>query len=497
MKNTYSALGTRLSALLVVSALAASPLVAQARPTSKLDRTKMPDAGKPAELRIPPWTKTTLANGAELVISRKTGLPLVSVMATFHGGTAQFEEPAKAGIASLVSGMLSEGTSTRSGDDLSNAQQLLGTSIGFVIRPENGNVGFTSLTSKFEPALELMADMLLNPSFPDAALTRRKAQMKVSLVQGRDQPGTIAGRVFSKVLYGDEHPYGRLTTEATVESVTRDDIVAFHRAYFQPGRAVITVVGDVDPEKVRAAFDKAFAQWAPGGSRPSYAYPPVPHRTARTIYLVDKPKTPQSVMWVGMPGPSRATPDYYAISVMNTILGGLFQSRLNRNLREEKGYTYGAGSGFAFGRGPGSFRAGSSGIHTTKTDSALVELMKELRDVQGGRPFSADEIQQGKESLIQSLPETFGSVGGIASALAGPLGIYTQDLPETYYHEFAAKVNAVTADDLVRVAKQYIDLDKLAIVVVGDRAVIEEPLRKTGIAPIVYLDIEGKPVITP
>jgi len=192
----------------------------------------------------------------------------------------------------------------------------------------------------------------------------------------------------------------------------------------------------------------------------------------------------------GEPGPSRSTPDYYAIQVMNNLLGGLFQSRLNHDIREVKGYSYGVGSNFSFGRGPGAFRAGGD-IVTAKTDSALIDFMNELRGVQGSKPFTEDEIEQGKESLIQGLVRRFESVGATGSSISG---IYVQDLPDTYFQDYAKNVSAVTADDLTRVAKKYIDLDHLNMIIVGDRATIEEPLRKTGIAPIVVLDINGKPV---
>ena len=492
MTPTFFATARRRGALaLIALSTAAAPMAAQATQQAEaLDRTRIPDAGRAPELRVPTWTTTRLANGAELVVSRRTGLPLVSVRVNFSGGSAQFERPDKIGVATLTSAMMSEGTATRSGDDLANAQQLLGTTVTTGIGRENGSIGFTALSSKLEPALELMADMMLNPSFPGDALERRKGQLLVNIRTARDNPSAIANNVFSKVLYGDEHPYGRVATEEVASSVTRDDIVAFHREYFRPGRAVITVVGDVDPARVRTAFEKAFANWAPGGERPSFDYPAVPAPRARAIYLVDKPKAAQSVFALGLPGPERDNPDYFAIRVMNTILGELFMSRLQYKIREEKGYSYGAGSNFAMGKGPGAFRASSS-IVTAKSDSALIVFMEELRGVQGAKPFTEDEIKQGKESLIQSLPGQFGRVNGVAGAISA---IYLDNLPQTYYQEFAARVNAVTADDLVRVAKKYIDLDRINIVIVGDRAVIEEPLRKTGIAPIVLLDIHGKPV---
>jgi zinc protease len=256
---------------------------------------------------------------------------------------------------------------------------------------------------------------------------------------------------------------------------------------------VITVTGDIDPRLARGVLEKALAAWPAGGERPAFTYPAVPAPHARTIFLIDKPKAAQSVFAIGEPGPPRSTPDYFAIQVMNNLLGGLFQSRLNHDIREVKGYSYGVNSSFAFGRGPGAFRAGG-GIVSAKTDSSLIAFMLHFRGVQGAMPFTDDEMQQGKESLIQSLPGRFASVNGIGAAVST---IYTQDLPESYYKDYAARIGAVTREDLVRVAKKYIDLDHLNIVIVGDRATIEAPLRQTGIAPIVILDVDGKPIVTP
>ena len=491
MKTTLkrSAVSVQLPALLL---FAAGTALAQGKPAAKtkLDRSVVPAAGKPVPLKVPTWTKTKLANGAELIVSPKRDLPLVSVTINFVGGTNQFEAADKTGLGSLTSAMLSEGTTTKSGDQIAEAQQMLGTQIFANVGGESGLMTFTSLTDKLDAAVELAADMLLNPSFPADALERLRAQRLVALTQAKDQPNAIANVVFNRVLYGDAHPYGRSTTDVSIRSITRDDVVAFHKNYFQPGRAVITVVGDVDPAKVKTIFDKAFANWAAGGSRPQFDYPAAPAAKATTIYLVDKPKAAQSVFAIGIPGPNRYTPDYYALEVMNNILGGLFQSRLNHLIREVKGYSYGVGSDFAFGRGPGAFRAGG-GIITAKSDSALMDFMEQIKGVEGGVPFTEDEIKQGKESLIQGLPQRFGTVGATNNAIAS---LYVQDLPENYFQDYAAKINAVTPDDLVRVAKKYIDLNNLNIIIVGDRATIDEPLRKTGIAPIVFLDIDGKPI---
>jgi zinc protease len=336
-----------------------------------LDRKRVPPPGPPPDLRVPTWTRTTLSNGAELVVSEKHDLPLVSFSIAFMGGSSQFERADRAGLASVTAAMMSEGTKTRDGEALSNALQLLGTSVSTTIGSESGSMGFVSTSGKFEPTLEIMADMLLNSVFPADALERIRAQRLVALTQGRAQPNVIAGRVFPRVLFGTAHPYGRVASEESIKAMGRDEVVKFHAEYFQPGRALVTVVGDVTPASAKAAVEKALSAWAKGGTRPSFEYPDPPKPQKTTIYLVDRPGAAQSTVAIGQPGPPRTTPDYYAIQVMNTILGGMFQSRLNANIREEKGYSYGVSSSFAFGKGPGPFRTGGD-IVGDKTDAALV-----------------------------------------------------------------------------------------------------------------------------
>ena len=458
-----------------------------------LDRTKPPAVAPSPTLHVPAWTKTKLANGAELIVVEKHDLPLVALNIDFVGGATSYEPADKLGVANFAAAMLSEGTATRSADQLSDAQQLLGTSINASVSGEGGTVRFTSLKDRFEPALALLADMLVNSVYPDSALERIRARTLVQLTQAKDQPNAIASNVFAKVTYGDEHPYGRVVTERTVKAITRDDVMQFARTYFRPGRAIITVSGDVDPATVQGVVERALRAWPAGGERPTFAYGPVPAPRARTIYLVDKPKAAQSVFAFGTPGPSRDTPDYYSLQVMNNLLGGLFQSRLNHDIREVKGFSYGVGSGFNYGRGPGAFNAGG-GIVSAKSDSALMAFMTHFRGVQGEIPFTDDEMTQGKESLIQSLPSRFATVNGVAAAVSA---IYTQDLPETYFRDYARNVNAVTKDDLTRVAKKYIDVDHLNLVIVGDRATIEGALKATGIAPVQVVDGEGRPVLVP
>ena len=462
--------------------LCALPVQAQT-----LDRSKQPPIGRPPELRVPSWTKAKLSSGAELIVSEKHDLPLVSFSITILGGSDQFETADRRGVGSLTASMMSEGTKTRNGDELSNALQLLGTNVSVGVASESGTISFVSTTARFAATLDILADMLVNPTFPPEALERLRAQRLVALTQAKAQPGSIAGRVFPRVLYGDAHPLGQNSTEETIKGITRADVVDFHQRYFKPGRALVTVVGDVTPAAVRPVIEKGLAAWLAGGERPTFSFPPLPAARATSIYLVDKPGSAQSTFAIGLPGPPRTTPDYYALQVMNTILGGMFQARLNANIREEKGYSYGVSSGFGFGKGPNPFRTGGD-IVGDKTDAALVEFMKELRGILGERPVTDEELKTAKESLVQRLPGAFASAGAINGALTG---LWVQSLPDNYYQQYSKSIMAITADDVVRVAKRYLDLDHLAIVIVGDRKTIEAPLAATKIAPITHLDIEG------
>jgi len=483
---------------LTLAAIFAAPLSAQRtktpakqQATAMFDRRVVPTPAKAPELIVPFWSKASLANGAPLIVSEKRGLPLVSFQISFIGGANQYEPEDKTGLANFVATMLSEGTTRRNGDQISNDLQLLGTDLDASIGAESGRISFLSTKAKFAPTLAVLADLLENPTFPQEALARLKARTIVSLTQSRDRTSGIANVVFPKTLYSTAHPYGRTVSETTVNAITRNDLVSFYKNYFRPGHAVITVVGDISQAEAKRTIDAALSGWAAGGSVPDFNYPAAPAPKPTTIFLVDKPGAAQSTFALGEVGPPRATPDYYALRVMNEMLGVLFQSRLNHNIREVKGYSYGVSSNFAFGRGPGAFRA-SGDIVTAKTDSALIEFMKELRDIRGPRPPSDDELAQAKASLVQSLPSTFASVSGVNGNIAS---IYTQGLAEDHYQVFTRAVNAVTREDVVRVAQKYIDPQHLTIVIVGDRSKIEAPLAATKIAPIVVLDVNGSPVV--
>src|SRR4029079_3676819 len=252
--------------------------------------------GQTPVLRVPTWTRTQLSNGATLIVSERHNLPLVSFSITFVGVSNQFEPVARHGVASMTASMLTEGTTTKTGDQISDALQLLGTNVGANVSAEEGSINFVSTAKNFDATLAIVSDMMLNSTFPAEALERLRGRTLVNLTQAKDQPTVVGAQVFAQDLYGSAHAYGQRATEATIKAITRDDIVAFQKAYFQPGRAIITVVGDTTAIKAKAAIEKGLAAWAKGGAKASFDYPKVPELQPSKIYLIDKPGAAQSVV---------------------------------------------------------------------------------------------------------------------------------------------------------------------------------------------------------
>lgn len=482
-----------LSRAALVSVALGLSVAPAARAQTSLDRTVIPAAGPTPTFHLPTWTTARLANGATLVVAQRHAVPIVSLSINFIGGADQYEPANETGLASMVASMLTEGTTTRTGDELSNALQLLGSDVRASIGPEQGSIGFQALTENLAPTLALVEDMMVHPSFPDSALERLRGRLLVSLEQSQDRTSYLASEVFPKIVYGEDHPYGRTQNAQSIRAVSRADLVRFHDAYFTPAHAVITVVGDVTPGGMATMLNQVFASWKAGGSMPSFEYPAVPAARPTTIYVVDKPGAAQSSFAIAEAGPPRTTPDYAPLSVMNTMFGGLFQSRINLNIREQHGYSYGVNSRFGFGRGPGAIRIGGD-VVTSKTDSSLIEFMKEINDIRGARPLTPDELQSAKNALVQSLPQRFASDQGVNSTISD---LYVEGLPANYYDSFAHQIDAVTSDDVTRVAQKYLDPAHMAIVIAGDRKQIEGPLKATGIAPVVVVDIHGNPVVGP
>jgi zinc protease len=447
---------------------------------------KLPKPGPNPKFALPPIEKTKLSNGMDVWMVEQHELPIVSMNMVFRTGSSN-EPENKIGVSSMTSQLLDDGTATRSAADIVNQLQSIGANMNSSSGWDSTNVTIQSLTRNLDKAIDIYADVIQNPAFPATEVESLRGRLLVGLRQQRSNPNAISDVVYNKVLYGT-HPYGRNNTEATLKAITRDDLVGYYGSTYRPNNATLIVVGSFDKAALKGQLEKAFGGWKGSDVSARDLGMAQPLEKAG-IYLVDRPNSAQSVVSIGQVGVDRMNPDYYAITVMNTILGGGFTSRINMNLREDKGYTYGARSGFVFRRGAGPFSAGGD-IQTAVTKEAIAEFMKELNDIRGGRPVTQKELDYNKQSLIRRYPAGFETVGAISNQLAN---LVTYGLPDSYFNDYISKINAVTVADVDRVAKKYLDPSKMAIVVVGDRKVIEPGLKELGYG-ITILDTEGKPV---
>lgn len=424
-----------------------------------------PPLGPAPRFQMAPVQRLALSNGLPVLLVEKPGVPLAQVNLVVRAGSVD-DPAARTGLAAFAAQMMDEGAGTRSALELADAIDFLGIRLSPTSGLHTSGVDLHAPTAKLGEALDLMADVVLRPTFPAEEIERLRAQSIVGLEQRRDQPNALASVVVNRALYGDAHPYGRSPMPATMRAITRDDLVAFHRARFQPGNAALVVVGDVTAATVLPMLEARFgsAAWAPGTAAPAITSIAATRQVnARTITFVDKPGAAQSAIRVARIGVPRSSEDYYALTVLNTILGGSFTSRLNQNLRETHGYAYGAFSSFAFRPTAGPFIA-SSNVQTNATAPALTEFITELTNI---RTIPADEVEKGKSFVALSFPETFSTVEGMADMVAD---LWAYGLPLDTYNRYTERVMALTRADLERAARQYLDPAKVAIVVVGDRA---------------------------
>jgi zinc protease len=449
----------------------------------------LPKGQPDPKLTLPKIEKHKLKNGLGVWMVRNAKLPIVSMnMVIDAGGTL---DPAdRAGLASMTANLLDQGTKTRSAVELANARQAIGATMNTGSGWDSSNVSMQTLTRNLDAALELFADVIVNPSFPANELETMRRRNLVGLIQRRDNPNQIANVAFSALLYGKDHPYGKSPggDEESIKAMTRDDIARFYGTYYRPNISTLIIVGDAEAKTLMPKLEKAFADWKPA----DVPARPVPEKAAFDkpgIYIIDKPGAAQSVVNIGHIGVARSNPDYFPLLVMNSVLGGQFSARVNMNLREDKGYTYGARTAWNFRRGAGPFSA-SADVQTAVTKESVIEFMKELNGIRGSRPVTQAELDYNKQSLIRRYPGQFETNGAIGGQLAN---LVTFGLPDSYFNDYIGKVRAVTLADVNRVANRYLQPDKMAILIVGDKALIEPRLREIDDwgKTIRYLDTDG------
>jgi zinc protease len=457
--------------LLFALLLASVTLSAQAP-----DRTKPPAVGPVPPLKLPEIQKRQLSNGLPVWIVELHEVPVAQVNLVVRSGSA--DDPAgKYGIANLTASLLTEGAGSRSALEIADAIDFLGADLTAASGIDSGAVRLHVPVARLGEALPIMADVALRPTFPQAELERARQQRLTGLLQARDDPATIGSLAFSRVLYGPSHRYGTATmgTAETIKAFTPEDLRAFYSAAFRPDNATLLIVGDTTPDKVLPLVESSFGGWkAQAGSAARVKLPAPPMRARREVYLIR----------IGSVGAPRSTPDYFPLQVMNTILGGSFSSRLNMNLREKRGYTYGASSAFDMRIEAGPFVA-AAGVQTDKTAESLQEFFNELNAIL--QPVPAEEHARSKNYVSLRFPAGFETSVDISRRLEEVL-VYR--LPDDYFSRYVQNIEAVTPADVQRVARKYIQPDRVAVVVVGDRKKIEAPIRAVNLGPITVLTID-------
>lgn len=444
------------------------------------------------KLVLPSIDKQKLSNGLNVWIVNNSELPIISMNMVF--GTGATADPMdRAGLANITAALLDDGTKTRSAVDIANQMQSLGASLNTGSGWDASSASVTTLTRNLDPTLDVYADVILNPSFPDAELETVRRRNLVGLIQRKDNPNAIANVAYSKLLYGNGHPYAKSLggDEASLKAFTRSEIENFYSTYYRPNNAALIVVGDTNAKTLIPKLEKAFGSWKPADSA-KVAVPTAVTFDKPGIYLIDKPGAAQSVVTIGHVGVARDNPDFFALSVMNSILGGQFSARVNMNLREDKGYTYGARTNWNFRRGSGPFEA-SADVQTAVTKESVMEFMKELNGIRGAIPVTQQELEYNKQSLIRRYPGGFETNGQIAGQLSN---LVTYGLPDSYFNDYIRNIQAVTVADVNRVANKYLTPDKMAILIVGDKNVIEPKLKEIDGwgNSIMYLDSDGNPL---
>jgi Predicted Zn-dependent peptidases len=453
-----------------------------------IDRNKVPTLGPPPKVSLPPIVTRQLANGLKLMIVEQHELPLADfILVVGRGGTV--DPAAKEGAANLTASMLTEGTTDRTSLQIADQIAFLGINLGSSSSWDASTVSLHTPTAQLDSSLALFSDVVLRPAFPDQDFQRVKKTRLTNLIQLKDRPTAIADQAYAAILYGSNHPYGHplIGTEASVTGMTTADLRSFYNSNFVPNNSTLIIVGDVTPAQIEKKIDALFGGWKQGAVAP-YSFPDAPKGGPTTVYLIDKPGAAQSSFRIGSVGVPRSTKDYFALNVLNTILGGPFTSRLNQNLREKHGYTYGARSRFDMRQSAGPFTA-SAEIVAAKTDSGLVEFMNELNAIRDTVP--SIELRKAKRYLQLGMPGDFETTQQIANQLI-PVALY--GLPLNYYNNYVTNIEGVTQAEVQRVARQYINPSNLAIVVVGDRKNIEEGLKAVNAGPISIRDFFGRPI---
>jgi zinc protease len=446
-----------------------------------VDRSKLPIPLASAPFRFPGIVHRTLANGLEVRAIVHRNVPLVSAALLVPGGTA-VDPVDRHGLTAFTADLLDEGSGGRSAIEVSDALARYGADLDVDVGPDAVVVALTTLVRYLEPGLGLLAEMVIAPNLANADIERVRKLRLERLRQLRDHAPAVAERALMRLLY-DDHPYGHLGlgSESALAVTTSDHIRSLHRQAFVPAGATLVIAGDAEAAHLLDAAEAIFGGWhtpadLAGVDRDAGLAPP-PRADRQRLAVVPRAGAAQSELRIGHVCASRSTPDYHALVLLNMILGGQFVSRVNMNLRQDKGYTYGVRTGFDLRRGLGPFVLQTS-VQTEVTADAIRESLRELEDIRGGRPATAEELALARASVTRGYPRGFETAQQVAR---GVTQLALHSLPDTYFEEFVPRIEAVTLDDINRVAREYLDTSRMTILAVGDHERIAPALATLGL----------------
>ena len=454
-----------------------------------VDRTSLPVPGAEPSVSFPVLREAELPNGLKVVLAERNTIPAVEMTLLFDAGFAS-DQGGKPGTAALAMSMLDEGTTKWSSLEINERLANLGASIGAGSNLDASFVSLSALASNLEESLDIYADVVLDPSFPEADFERLKAQQLAAIQREKTSPIQMALRVLPALYYGEGHayslPFTGSGTEEAVASLTREELIAFHDTWFRPNNATLIVVGDITIGELMPHLESRFGDWYPDDI-PNKNVARVAEGTSSRVYLMDRPQAQQSIILAGHLAPPRNTPNNIAIETMNTVLGGAFISRINMNLREDKGWSYGASSLLLSARGQRPFLVYAP-VQTDKTKESVMEIVNELRGYIENNPPTEEEVQRAQESQTLTLPGQWETNGAVEGSI---LDMVQYDLPDNYYDTYARQVRALDVDQVSGAAKAVLRPDHLIWVIVGDVSIIEAGIRELSLGEIHRLDPDG------
>jgi zinc protease len=456
-----------------------------------IDRSQIPALATDETFQVPTVQTAKLSNGMDLFVVERRDLPKVAVRFDTRAG-AMADPAGKSGVAHMTVATIDMGTKSRKALEIEDALGNLGTQLSGGAFTEGALVGFQVLSRNLRPAMEIFADVIRNATFPASEFDREKKRHLDALAQQSNNPNTVAARIRPMIIFGRNHPYGMPSQglPSTVDAITRDDVAKFHADYWKPASSALTFAGDITLEQAKQLAEKYFGSWS-GGAAPLVQIPPVQQTGLANVYLIDRQDAAQTVVSQTLPAPPRASDDYYTLRLVDSVWGGGgFGTRLNLNLREDKGYSYGVFSSFAPLSQAGAWWA-SGGVQTDKTKESLVEFRNELQALVGNKPIEAAELTTARERWTRGYSQQFESLGRIAGRVAE---VWRLGLPMSELQREADEPTRISLDQVRAATKTYVRPAESTLILVGDRAKIEEGVRSLNLGDIVILDVEGNPI---